>query len=179
LPVSIAERLGSKITDEPNANPLSFARIGQRADRIRERLGLARLTLMAPDVGGLGLCCNETLRVIDNALLTDPVLARQGWEAFPSRIRDERPELILTHRMWAEASDIYQTGILRQEYVPLDYENTLFWLRADLADQVRGWSSEMVAPAEIASSGFTNDFDDADRAFLAAQERSVLAVQDP
>ncbi|NNL72872.1 MAG: hypothetical protein HKP29_05865 [Silicimonas sp.] len=119
------------------ATPLQFAGNGWIVDEVRRAIGEDRMVLMAPDVGGLGLCCEAgTLEVIDNALLTSRTLAREGYGALPGLLEARRPEMILTHFVWASESGIYDLELFNEAYRPMVVRDTLFWVRADVRDRL-------------------------------------------
>lgn len=107
---------------------------GQRADQVRAFLGRPELTLMTPDIGGVGLCCTS-LRVVDSAMLANPPLARKGWRYFPQHINEVRPDLIESHGMWSDASGIYEQAAM-QEYQPALLDGQRFLVRRDLATEM-------------------------------------------
>jgi hypothetical protein len=117
--------------------PEAYRRTGLSIDRLRERLGLARIVFLTPDVGGLGLCC-ERIRVIDLGLLTSGPLARRGYGALPALIAAERPDVIEAHRGWAQASDLYDIPQFQRDYRPAMMDGLRIYLRADLAKRMIG-----------------------------------------
>lgn len=152
------------------ANPAVYAANGHIADEVRQLIDQEQIVLMAPDIGGLGLCCAPgTLEVIDNALLANRRLAKEGYSEFRTLLVERRPELILTHFIWASYSGIYKLDFFSENYRPMILRNTLFWVRADIHDRVlaEGASIAGIAgPEEMA--GLHNDLREPDLEYLSA-----------
>jgi len=118
--------------DAMPVTPDAYRRTGMSIDRLRERLGLSRIVFLTPDVGGLGLCC-EQIRVLDLGLLTSHPLALSGYGALPALIATERPDVIEAHRGWAQASDIYDLTLFKADYRAAMLDGLRVYLRADHA----------------------------------------------
>ena len=163
------------------ANPQTYRVNGLLADDVRRRLGLDRLTLAAPDIGGLGLCCAPgALRVVDIALLANQDLARNGYGALPGLLRRENPELILVHAMWAEAADIYDLNEFHGRYRAVVIADTLFWLRADLLGALAAApGTRLVAlDGKVALTDLRNDLRSNDLAYLrTGAPQPILLLQ--
>jgi hypothetical protein len=115
--------------------PISkLEREGLAADDIRQALHRERLTIMIPDVGGAALCCNK-LRILDIALLTNPVLAREGYSHFNSYFNLSQPDIVEVHEVWAEASHIYSSGLL-DGYSLVQSRQVRLFVRNDLYSQL-------------------------------------------
>jgi hypothetical protein len=108
----------------------SFEVEGSVPDRIRRVLHRNSLTILIPDVGGASLCC-EHLRILDIALLTNPVLAHRGYKDFNAYFKENNPDVVEAHEVWAEASNIYGSGLL-DGYSLVESENMGFFVRNDL-----------------------------------------------
>ncbi len=107
-----------------------YAPEGLAADQIRTDLGLPELSVMIPDVGGAGLCCQH-LRILDSALLTSPYLARFGYTHFPEYFHRERPDVVETHTVWADVTHLYTSDLL-QGYSIVAAQGERLFVRDDL-----------------------------------------------
>jgi hypothetical protein len=107
-------------------------RSGLNAESIRAQLNLTTLSMLTPDVGATGLCC-ERLNVLDLGLLTSPDLARSGLAGVPALVRRLRPELIEAKQPWSLMSGLYNDNLL-DPYALIEINHTLFYLRNDLLD---------------------------------------------
>jgi len=107
--------------------PENYRITGVAVEEIRTLLDLDTITFMVPDVGGLGLCC-ERIRVIDSALLTNSFLAKEGYKKFDLYLTKVVPDVIETHGLWSEMSRIYQSSFFQNNYVPVVFNNNLFWV---------------------------------------------------
>lgn len=171
LPPRIAAAAAGPMTRRAfPANPADYAMNGRIADEVRRLAGQDSIVLMAPDIGGLGLCCDPgTIEVVDSALLANRTLAKQGYGAFAAQLEDRRPELILTHFIWATHSGIYRLAHFNEEYRPMVLRDTLFWVRADIRDRLLEAGARvegLAGPRQI--EGLRNDLRDTDLAFLAS-----------
>jgi hypothetical protein len=126
--------------------PENYRITGTAIEKIRIVLGLEEITFMAPDVGGLGLCCRN-VRVIDSALLTNKKLARDGYGVFHDYLMDVSPHVIATHGLWSRVSAIYDSEYFKEFYYPVVFENNLFWIRRDLLNALN--SSSRLIRSEV------------------------------
>jgi len=116
--------------------PATFRNIGLKVEDIRQTLDRPTIVYLTPDVGGVGLCC-ANIRVVDIAMLTNRTLARDGYGALPSVLRDERPDVIEVHDVWAKDSKIYEDRLFVENYEPLVIRGSRFFLRKDVLDKVK------------------------------------------
>jgi hypothetical protein len=115
--------------------PQNYKITGNAINKIRYVLNLNEIAFVAPDVGGLGLCCNQ-IKVIDSALLTNKELAKNGYKIFDEYISKTKPDIIETHGIWSESSKIYNSEFFQKNYIPIIFENNFLWLRTDLYNQL-------------------------------------------
>ncbi len=108
---------------------------GLGPDAMRRALGMDRMKIMIPDVGGAGLCC-ERLEVLDSALLTNPYLAKHGYGQFEPYFRQQQPDVVVIHGEWAQLSHIYSTGVL-DSYGIVAFRGMRFFVRDDLFARLR------------------------------------------
>lgn len=113
--------------NESPVTPASYRRTGQSIDALRKMLNLETITFMVPDVGGLALCCDR-IKVVDSALLTNAQLARQGYAAFETVIKASSPDVIETHSIWSQVTNIYQSPYFLSHYQPMVFDNMLLWV---------------------------------------------------
>ncbi|UUX94233.1 hypothetical protein [Aquabacterium sp. J223] len=151
--------------------PDSYRLTGLAVDRLRQRLGLERLSLMVPDVGGTALCC-ERLDIIDSALLTDPFLARHGYARFGEYLQQRRPDVIETHAMWSWVTQIYEQPWFVAHYQPVVVDGSWFWLRSDLAAAL---PAPGPAPADAHRLRYRGRGLN-DEAFIAAHPQPVIVL---
>lgn len=104
--------------------PANYRITGIAIEKIRTLLNLNIIKFMVPDVGGLSLCC-ENIQVIDSALLTNAFLAKEGYKKFDFYLSKVVPDVIETHGLWSEVSEIYQSNFFRSNYIPIIFENNL------------------------------------------------------
>ena len=116
--------------------PENYRITGEAVTRLADRLDLPVIRFAVPDVGGLGLCCAR-IEVMDTALLTNPELARKGWGFFGEQLARLRPDVVQAHEVWAIVSGIYELPEFSRDYVPILFENTLFYLRSDHLERLR------------------------------------------
>lgn len=116
--------------------PATFRNVALKVEDVRKVLDRPTIVYLTPDVGGVGLCCSN-IRVVDIALLTNRTLARNGYGALHSVLRDERPDIIEVHDVWATDSRIYEEPLFVENYEPLVIRGTRFFLRKDLFDKVK------------------------------------------
>jgi hypothetical protein len=120
--------------------------VGFGADAIRAALHQDRLVVMMSDVGSSSLCCAQ-LAVVDSGLLSDPTLARTGWDGFASYFGQARPELVETHYFWAQDEHIYN-GDLLDGYSIVASNGVRFFLRDDLYAKLLAEAAGSVMPVE-------------------------------
>lgn len=173
----MVNKIGPSIVEEQIANPLDLAKRGEAAEALMRMAGVDKATVVVPDVGGIGLCCNETLRVIDNALLTDPVLATQGWDSFGGYLAREKPSVIFTHAMWSDASRIYDTPYFQENYTPIFFEDMLFWISQDFRDSLPSDTLSARPLGMLQQDDVINDMRDNDWAYLRAKYTDFLTVR--
>ncbi|MFP5232272.1 MAG: hypothetical protein ACLGQX_06530 [Acidobacteriota bacterium] len=111
--------------------PHQFAMTGRAVDDIRKQLDMPTITFMVPDVGGASLCC-ENIRIVDAGLLTNTVLAHDGYAALSQVLTAENPEVIETHIPWSRAGKIYRIPQFTDHYSPVIYHDNFFWVRNDI-----------------------------------------------
>lgn len=116
---------------------VAYKRNGEAADRVRELLGQQTISVLLADVGAPSLCC-ERLEVLDLGLLANTELSEIGWEEFPAYLAKTRPDLIQTHGVWSQESDIYANPQFVTDYTPVVVDQSLFFLRNDLFDRLKG-----------------------------------------
>lgn len=167
LPQSVSIALGDRISASRfGAVPTAYRRNGLIADRVREVLGEDTITLLAPDIGGLGLCCDPTaIRVVDLALLANQELSHKGYDAFPDQFAREAPDLILAHWLWADWSRLYETEAFLRDYRPVILIDTLFWVREDRRQELEALAPRLVP--DFRTDQVVNDFREIDNAFFA------------
>jgi hypothetical protein len=118
---------------------------GLASEAIRRDLHLDSLRVMIPDVGGAGLCC-ERLEILDSALLTNPYLAKHGYQMLVPYFREESPQVVESSLMWGQVSNIYTTGVL-DDYGIVAFRDFRFFVRRDIYDaltRVAGVSKHQV-----------------------------------
>jgi hypothetical protein len=108
--------------------PASSRATGLVVERVRQSLGLHEIALLAPDVGGLALCCPQ-IRVLDYSLLSNRDLARSGYAGLDAYLQAQRPDLVITHGLWSAQSGIYALPAFDREYVPVVIGGMQMWLR--------------------------------------------------
>jgi hypothetical protein len=148
--------------------------VGLGADAIRVALNQDRLLVMISDVGSSTLCC-ERLEVADSGLLSDPTLARTGWDGFASYFRKGRPELVETHYFWAQDSHMYREGLL-DGYSIVASKGVRFFLRNDLYAKLAAANAGPVMPVEQVPACIPPQ--PADRAFSLTKQ-TCLVLNDP
>jgi hypothetical protein len=108
----------------------AYRKNGEAAERVRELLDQPSVSVMLADVGAPSLCC-ERLEVLDLGLLANTDLSRSGWEGFPQYLRERNPDLIQTHGVWSQESEIYENPDFQRNYTPIVVYDSLFFLRND------------------------------------------------
>lgn len=117
--------------------PETYKLTGEAVVTLAQHAGIDQPIVAAPDVGGLGLCC-ANVRVVDTALLTNPVLARTGYAGLDEQLQTELPDVILTHGVWTRTSGIFDLAFFRETYGPVVFHSNLMYLRNDvLQDALR------------------------------------------
>jgi hypothetical protein len=111
-----------------------FESEGLASDDVRRYLHRDTLTIMIPDVGGPALCCKR-LRILDIALLTNPILAREGYSHFRAYFALNRPDIVVAHEVWAEATRVYSDDLLN-DYSLVQARETRLFVRNDLYAQL-------------------------------------------
>ncbi len=111
--------------------PHQFAMTGRAVDDIRKQLDMPTISFMVPDVGGASLCC-EDIRIVDAGLLTNTVLAHDGYAALTRVLTTENPDVIETHIPWSRAGNIYRIPQFVDRYSPAIYHDNFFWIRNDI-----------------------------------------------
>ncbi|MDT0223451.1 hypothetical protein [Gordonia sp. AC31] len=114
-----------------DVTPAEYRLTGIAAEHLAERLGMSRITLLTPDVGGVSLCC-QRINVLDLGLLTNRRLAADGYGSIDPYVSRESPDVVETHGTWSRVSGIYQSGVFRSRYVPVSVDRTAFFVRRDL-----------------------------------------------
>ena len=148
--------------------------VGLGADAVRAALKQDRLVVMMSDVGSSSLCCAQ-LAVVDSGLLSDPTLARTGWDGFASYFRRVRPELVETHYFWAQDSHIYRDGLL-DGYSIVASRGVRFFLRNDLYSRLVAEGAGRVIAVEKVPACLA--FYPEDREF-SRNKRTCLVLNDP
>jgi hypothetical protein len=128
-------------------SPEEYRRTGLDADRVRTLLGLNVLGFMTPDVGGSSLCC-RTLRVIDVGLLANVELASAGYANLPAYLRRTKPDLIESHGVWSEVTNIYKLDYFRESYRPIIIQGSWYYLRNDHFEKI----AEVCTPTRLAGT---------------------------
>ncbi len=107
--------------------PENYKVTGVSVEGVREILDIEVIKFMAPDVGGLGLCC-EKINVLDSALLTNKYLTNHGYDKFEKILEIEAPDIIETHGYWSEKTKIYNKKYFKNNYIPLVVNMNFLWL---------------------------------------------------
>jgi hypothetical protein len=118
-------------------SPHTYAETGQGFPAFTAAADLAHATVLAPDLGGLALCCEE-FRIVDLALLSNRRLAHQGHAVLAEVLAAESPELVEAHWRWAAAGRLYDLPTFRAHYLPAFAGGTKLWLRRDVAAAIEG-----------------------------------------
>jgi hypothetical protein len=141
----LAQRMGRRGDGVPVRR---FESEGLAPDQMRQLLHRDLLTAMIPDVGGASLCC-EKLRILDLALLTNPVLGRQGYRNFAAYFKQSDPDVVEAHEVWAEESGIYGSGLL-DGYSLVEAQGARLFVRNDLYADLLAMKAGRVKPiAEV------------------------------
>lgn len=147
--------------------PENYKLTGEAITELSRALGLENTRFAVPDVGGLGLCC-DNLRVLDIALLTSPFLAHEGYEGLEQYLEREQPDFIQTHGIWSKVSGIYDKKFFSENYSPLIFRNTLIWARKDHYEKLLSsnkWNFRIINSDEIRQARYAQF--DYDQPFLA------------
>lgn len=126
--------------------PAYYRQTGIAYESVRTALGRTSLDVMTPDIGGASLCCND-LRIVDSAMLANRELAEKGYAKFDSYLEHTRPDVIETHAVWAQVSDIYNSHFFRENYVPIVVDETWLYVRNDDFEALRSVCSPLAAGA--------------------------------
>jgi hypothetical protein len=143
-PASIRFIQNAKARDWYGITPANYRLTGLAVEGLRKIVGLEKIVFMAPDVGGLALCCQQ-IQIVDSGLLTNTHLARNGYAALPAYLEQIKPEVIETHGMWSQASKIFESRFFLDNYRPLVFNNNFFWIRSDLMPRVMGAPNVVVS----------------------------------
>ncbi len=130
--------------------PENYKITGEAVAALADRLSLSAIIFATPDVGGLGLCCNR-IAVLDIALLTNPVLAVDGYAHFDAYLSSVKPDIIETHGIWSQVSNIYSGAFFRQTYLPIVFRDNLFYLRNDHVERLLAGHAAREVPITAAS----------------------------
>lgn len=180
------ERLSNRLENLPGirlknpgiwygVTPQNYRITGLAVENLRKVLGLQNITFMAPDVGGLGLCC-DNIRVIDSGMLTNPSLANRGYENFNEYLKNMSPDVIETHDIWSEVSGIYQSPFFTDNYKPVICDNNLFWLRSDLDNRLASLPNVQHSHIPLLALRSSVRYADAVVDYLNLQSRAVDTV---
>ena len=157
-------------------NPANYRQFGRLADELRVLMRLETVSFMAPDAGGLGLCCAlGSIKVIDSAMLTNPDLARSGYAGFAAHFNKTAPDLLVAHGMWASAPGLYEKDLLPGRYDPVIHRDTLFWIRRDrISDMLSRGVQFVPEPWDAGLIDLRNDFRKADVTYLKSDPQFRL-----
>jgi hypothetical protein len=122
--------LGSEKNAYFGVTPAAYRKTGLAVEKIRQALGLKTIVFATPDIGGLALCC-DNIRVVDLALLANHRLAAEGYVAMATVLKDENPDIIEVHEVWAALSNIYKLQDFQTHYVPIVVDSIRMFLRSD------------------------------------------------
>jgi hypothetical protein len=108
---------------------------------VQEYLGLSRMTLASPDMGGLLLFYGDGKRIIDLGLLCNRELAQKGYQLVDSYVlTTEKPELIEIHDVWV--IPFSDSELFYENYTPAQIvegnERWFVFLRNDLIHKLEG-----------------------------------------
>jgi hypothetical protein len=110
-------------------------------ENMRKMLHKEQLNVLMEDVGIAGACCRK-LNILDLALLANRDLTSSGWQGFPEYFSRKMPDIVQTHQLWSFSSGIYKIPAFRENYTPVVFDRSMFYLRNDLFNQVRDKCSE-------------------------------------
>ena len=131
-----------RLTVNGDSVPISkYEREGLAAEDVRKSLHRDSLIVLIPDVGGAALCCSN-LRILDIALLTNPELAKDGYNGFVHFFMTNNPDVVEAHEVWAAASGIYGSGLL-DNYSLVESRETRLFVRNDLYDKLAGMTASV------------------------------------
>lgn len=122
-------RLGSDRTVARHST-MAYRKNGEATEHMRELLGRPSISVLFADVGAASLCC-KNIEILDLGLLANRELSEKGWSGFPNYLAEKRPDLIQTHGVWSQESDIYNDRYFRRNYSPVVVYDSLFYLRND------------------------------------------------
>lgn len=109
---------------------------GEAAEHVRQLLQQPKISVLLADVGAPSLCCDR-LEVLDLGLLANTELAKSGWPGFAEYLRSKRPDLIQTHGVWSQESEIYENSQFKSDYTPVVVYESLFYMRNDLLEKLQ------------------------------------------
>ncbi|MDQ1476130.1 MAG: hypothetical protein QOI01_213 [Mycobacterium sp.] len=121
--------------DAEAITPAAYRQTGEALEVVRRALGHESMSVLTPDIGGTSLCCTN-LQVLDSGLLANGELARQGYVALGGYLTTNRPDAIVTHSVWSDASHLYELPYFRPNYSPVTVDGMWFYLRNDLLDRL-------------------------------------------
>jgi len=136
--------LGRDTSGTVTVTPAYYRQTGIAYESVRTALGRTSLDVMTPDIGGASLCCND-LRIVDSAMLANRELAEKGYAKFDSYLERTRPDVIETHDMWAQVSDIYNSHFFQENYTPIVVDETWLYVRNDDFEALRNACSPVAA----------------------------------
>ncbi len=116
--------------------PENYRLTGKSVDSLRTVLKLKEIKFMVPDVGGLGLGFDK-INIIDSALLTNKELAKKGYSYFETYLSLSNPDVIETHGAWTKWSNIYSLEYFKNNFVPIIFDNSFFWLNKKYIDSIK------------------------------------------
>jgi len=115
---------------------VAYRENGEAADHVRDLLQLPKVSVLVADVGATSLCC-ERLEILDLGLLANRELSSSGWGGFAEYLRERKPDLIQTHGVWSQESEIYDNPDFKLNYTPVVVYDSLFYLRNDHFDVLK------------------------------------------
>lgn len=143
-----------------DTTPASIAQTARALDEIRDRLGLATMSVLLPDIGGSALCCRQ-LQILDLGMLASSQLAREGYDAAGRYVEATRPDAIVDPA-WGAGSTIYDTEYFRDHYVPVAFGDEWIYLQqkhfAHLRSQCSWISVDEAKPLWYNPDGYTEAY---------------------
>ena len=146
--IGMTMRVAQLVTDDPRAKVYAFSAFranGEAIERVRRLLGLPVISVLLTDVGQPGLCC-KNVEILDFGLLTNRELTRTGWSGFPDYLREQSPDLIQLHSSFTQESGITHVEYFTTNYVPVFVDLSLFYLRKDHYEKLKGICTFEEAP---------------------------------
>lgn len=138
--IGMAMRTAHLVSDDPKVQVVAFSAFranGEAMERVRVLLGAPQLSVLLTDVGQPGLCC-KNLKILDFGLLANSELTKTGWAGFPEYLRKQRPDLIQLHASFTQESGITKDEFFKNNYTPVFVDNSLFYLRNDHYEKLKG-----------------------------------------